>query len=353
MIRLHISDLQAKMPVNHSNWRELPCEILHLIHEHLGRDDVISSARVWPHGADKRFQMLPPKGFKACARCGRRVLDSSIRVFQQYEEPTTTFMDVIEQECTAAPSYVAQDLVTMAARMVLDSLTSYTTEPSTGWFLTGCFFCQHKAEFTRLLESSEWQSSLDVYIGSLAYDLVEMEREDNEMHADALRQGYDNSSLLSDRFDVFPHVCWRCGVVDCEGEDGCEWFFGEANVHKAMKADVIKQRQSCVPPGPCTCRLLRHKRKTCLLCSNKSSRCGFCGLCCASKECTAGHRRKGFRHVSAVTATCSCDFCDAAPSHSCDCCEFCCRNFECSHHGGKVKTKLKHRFVQLEDMFPD
>ena len=346
---------EAKMPpntVNHSDWRTLPCEILHLTREHLGRDDVIRSARVWPHGADKRFQILPPEGFKACAWFGRRALDSSIPVFRQYEEPTITFMDVIEQECPIAPSYVVQDLVTLAARIVLDRITPYTTKPS-----AECFFCQHQEEFIHLLESSEWQSLLHVYVKSLAEDLIEMEREDIEMHAVALRQRYDNSSLLCDRFDVFPHVCLRCGVVDCEGKAGCEWYFGEANIHKSMKAAVIEQRESRIGNAPCACRVLRRTRRTCLLCSNKSSRCGFCGLCCASPECTVSHRRARFSPVPALAVTCICEFCNAAPSVFCDCCEFCCRNVVCSHHGGKVKTEVKHCLVQtdsmFENMFPD
>ncbi len=219
-----------------SDWRKLPCEILHLTHEHLKRDDVIRSSRVWPESTDKRLQILPAGGFETCARCGWRVLNSSIPVFRQYEEPTTTFMDVIEQECMSAACYVVQDLLTLAARIVLDMVADYTKNSP-----PGCVFCQHDMEFSHVLQSSKWQSLLHEYVNSLAEDLIEMEREDTEMHEEALSRGYNNSSLLSDRFDVFPHVCARCGVFDCEGEEDCEWYFGEAAVHKCMRAAVVKQ----------------------------------------------------------------------------------------------------------------
>ena len=265
---------------------------------------------------------------------------SSMTVFSQYEEPTTTFLDVMEDDDSCAASLITEDLLALASRMILDTVAPYTRYSAAG----ECFLCVHQTEYKFLLGSPHWQDVLQHYVKSLADVLTDLEREDTE----AMHQGYGISTLLSDRFELFPHVCSRCGKYDCGGDDECEWFFGEANVHKSMKVNVMRQRESQIHSGPCHCVQVRSKRRICLLCPNKSASCGFCGLCCRLPQCTSKHRRRGY--VNCPSTVCACQFCNAVPDRvwgNCNFCAFCCTNIECSHNGGPIVTNIRHKFVNL------
>lgn len=326
-----------------SCWSTLPCKILQQTRQYLLRDDVIRVARVWPYTADRRLQTFVPGGVPICAKCKHRVWENSADIFSEYTEPTCTFDEVGEDKDSFGAYCVLKDLLTLLSRNILDTAAQ---KPSL--LMVDCFLCEYQTQYTQLLMSLTWQDLLHRYIQSLAERLIRLHK----------TTCGEDGRLMADSYEVaaqtFPDVCQRCGVEQCNASENCEWYVGEAHVHKLLKSEVIRQRESCMKDGTCTCIHARTKRHVCFLCPNKASSCGLCGLCCVSPDCTAKHRRKCVPRVYSrpASVTCACQLCNAAPSEFCQFCQYCaagCRQVTCHHHGGPIKTSISHQFVTVEE----
>ena len=277
--RFKIRSSHIKKPVHiftdMKQQEHVPTDLLQKICQHLTRDDMANLATVRPDiTTDEMLGSFPAGGVPVCTACQSSVLEQCLPTFEKHTEPTSTLFSICEiEECG---SFVIPDLITLLAHQLM-------TKEQLPIPHDHCYICEQRDKIFEHLKSPDWLCLLEEYVLMLVDALEELYEDSRE--EDQL-SGYQNATYMSERWNLFPFICGRCGDLSCDHSELCKWYFAEKLTIERKREEVLQQR--IAEKAKCQCNNIKHDRKQtcrCEKCNNTPSSCGYCRKCCLAPTC--------------------------------------------------------------------
>ena len=238
------------------------------------------------------------KGLPICSACERSTVLKALEIggpnrrpfILSCDDPTATFEESIGEGC---PSWLERDLVTLTARRLIEDDSCISCDKS-------CIFCTNSEIVESILSSASWRRLTKRYFRLAAKCLRVVYRESEEQDEST---GHCRARYITQRFECGPFVCQRCGVLSCEDDEECPWYFGEDNVNESIAetfADEWTRKTLANMKPACRCSrsssIVKKKQHECICgtcknCFGDHAPCKKCSKCCADVKCNYHFRR--------------------------------------------------------------